>query len=328
MLNIVYAGSPDIAAVVLKELIDSGRVRIVAVLTNAPAAKGRHKTPVATPVADVARGAGLCVIEPEKLTEDVRNQIVGLNPDILVCFAYGKIFGPKFMALFPLGGINLHTSLLPKYRGSAPVPAAILAGENETGATVQRLAPKMDTGDILLQHKILLDGTETSEDVLQKLTWMGADMFFEVLMAIEEGSDCGIVQNEKDASYCDLLKKEDGLIDWTKGAVQICAQVRALYPWPGAFTCASGTALSIQRAQVFPNKDVFCVREGSVVGSSLPGTVLGVDKKYGILVQTGQGILAVQQLRKEGKKTMHWKDFINGTQNFAGTYCTNPVKSS
>jgi len=323
VLRVLYAGSPDISATVLKDLVDSGKVCIVGVLSNAPSAKGRHKTLESTPVVAVAHLENLCVIEPEKLDGSVREQIAALKPDIIVCFAYGKLFGPKFMALFPLGGINLHASLLPKHRGCAPAPAAILAGDSETGATVQRIAPEMDRGDILLQHTITLDGSENSEDILQSLTLMGTDMLLEVLVALESGKERAVAQKEADASYCTMLKKEDGLIDWTRTAVDVSAQVRAMYPWPGAFTYLDGALLSIHHAQVFDFVDSVYV-----AGHSVPGTVLGVDKECGILVQTGKGILAVQNLQKQGKKAMHWKDFINGMQNLIGACCTNSQNPS
>lgn len=319
MLRILYAGSPDISATVLKDLVDSGNVCIVGVLSNVPSAKGRHKTLEPTPVAAVAHSENLCLIEPEKLNASVREQIASLNPDIIVCFAYGKLFGPKFMALFPLGGINLHASLLPKHRGCAPVPAALLAGDSETGATVQRIAPEMDRGDILLQQTIKLDGTENSADLLQSMAEMGADMILNVLDALEGGKECAIKQNEADASYSTMLKKEDGLIDWTRTALEICAQVRALYPWPGAFTYLDTTLLSIHHAQVLAKTDTVFAEENSEVG-----TVLGIDKEYGILVQTGTGILAVQNLQKQGKKAMPWKDFMNGVRDLAGMRFINP----
>lgn len=329
MLNIVYAGSPDISATVLKGLIDSGKVCIVAVLTNAPSAKGRHKTPIQTPVANVATVAGICVIEPEKLDATVREQIASLKPDLLVCFAFGKIFGPKFMALFPLGGVNLHASLLPKHRGCSPAPAAILAGDSETGLTVQRIALAMDTGDVLLQHKIKLNGTENSADILHVSTVKGTDLFLDALAAIEDGTECVVQQDESAASYCTMFKKEDGLIDWTKSAVEICALVRAMYPWPSAFTCSEGILLSIHSAHVFDGASgANSCGDFSRSTQSIPGTVLSVDKEVGILIQTGNGILAVQNLQKQGKKAMNWKDFINGTRNFAGTCCTNPKKPS
>ncbi len=316
MLKIVYAGSPEISAKVLSDLVESKQAEIVCVLTNAPTAKGRHKTLDSTFVAKVAVESGLSVLEPEKLDAEVREKIENLKPDLLVCFAYGKIFGPKFMALFPKGGINLHTSLLPKYRGASPVPSAILAGDTETGSTVQRLAPEMDKGDILLQKKMALSGTENSIEVLDFLSGFGAEMIVDVLHQIEKGQEKPVRQDEEHASYCTVFKKEDGLINWESSAKDICAKVRALYSWPTAFTKLQDSILTIHEA---------CVFEGSEdIVQKTPGTIIGIDKKQGILIQTGQGILAVQNLQKQGKKAMDWKSFMNGAKNLEGQCCTNP----
>ncbi|WP_428770085.1 methionyl-tRNA formyltransferase [Treponema sp. HNW] len=328
MLKIVYAGSPDISAVLLKGLIDLNRVHIAAVLTNAPAPAGRSKTPLPTPVAALAYEKGLEVLEPEKLDASVRQRIAELKPDLLVCFAYGKIFGPKFLALFPKGGINLHPSLLPKYRGCAPVPAAILAGETKTGISVQRLALEMDCGDILAQKEIPLTGTETAAEVLSNAAVLAIPLVAEVIGQIEENREKAVVQDSSKACYCKSLVKTDALIDWTRSAEQICAQVRALQPWPGTYTCANGSKLYIHSASVYTGnlesaggkqRVVFCTDDKP----RMPGRVIGTDKDCGILIQTGDGVLAVQVLQRETKKAVHWKDFFNGCRNFGGTLCTN-----
>ncbi len=318
MLRIVYAGSPEISAKVLSDLIESKKVDIAFVLTNAPSAKGRHKALEQTPVAKVAIQAGLPVLEPEKLDAAVREQIEKAKPDLLVCFAYGKIFGPKFMGLFPKGGINLHTSLLPKYRGASPVPAAILAGETETGSSVQRIASEMDKGDVLLQKHMPLSGSENSVEVLNYLTGFGSEMILEVLAQLESGSEKPVVQKDEDASYCTVIKKEDGRIDWSQSAIEINAKVRAFYSWPTAFTTLQDSVLTIHEASVLIEDSVdFNIEKAK------PGTIIGIDKKNGIVIQTGNGLLAVQNLQKQGKKAMGWIDFINGAKNLEGLCCTN-----
>ena len=318
MLKILYAGSPEISATALQDLIDSKSVEIVGVLTNAPRAKGRNKTPTQTPVAQVANNAGIPVLEPEKLTEPERNQIAALNPDIIVCFAYGKIFGPKFMALFPKGGINLHASLLPKYRGASPVPAAILAGESVLGNTVQRIAQEMDTGDILLQKELQLNGTENSVEVLDTLTSYGAEMILQVLSNIENNCENPIPQDNSLASYCSIMQKEDGEINWNDSAFNIHSKIRAFYGWPTAYTGLDGTIVTIHNANIYNSIGTDYEND-----SNVPGTIIGVDKKAGILVKTGEGILSVQNLQKQSKKAMNFKDFINGMKNIQGMTCTN-----
>ena len=321
-MNILYAGSPDISAKVLEDLYllteNNPDFNIVGVLTNPPSAKGRHKELVPTEVAQIAIKYQLPVLEPEKLDAELREKVSALNPDILVCFAYGKIFGPKFMALFPQGGINLHPSLLPKYRGCAPVPAAILNQEEETGITVQKLALEMDSGDVLLQVKIPLDFTETSESLLNDAANRGGELFYKVLCDIKDGKEKGVPQDSSQASYCEMLKKEDGLIDWTKSAKEISAKIRAYYPWPSSFTMYKDLQLKIHRAKVFTGF-VDCFESTNLSTPVEPGTVLALDKKNGILIQTGEGILAVENLQLQAKKAMDYKDFLNGNKDFIGS---------
>ena len=321
-MNILYAGSPDISAKVLEDLYllteNCSDFNIVGVLTNPPSAKGRHKELVPTEVAQIAIKYQLPVLEPEKLDANLREKVSALNPDILVCFAYGKLFGPKFMALFPQGGINLHPSLLPKYRGCAPVPAAILNQEEETGITVQKLALEMDSGDVLLQVKIPLDFTETSESLLNDAANRGGELFYKVLCDIRDGKAKGVPQDSSQASYCEMLKKEDGLIDWTKSAKEISAKIRAYYPWPSSFTVYKDLQLKIHRAKVFTGF-VDCFESANLSTPVESGTVLALDKKNGILIQTGEGILAVENLQLQAKKAMDYKDFLNGNKDFIGS---------
>ncbi|MCR4791095.1 MAG: methionyl-tRNA formyltransferase [Treponemataceae bacterium] len=324
MLRIVYAGSPQIASLPLKGLLEDHSHKLVAVLTNPPSMKGRKGDLIPTPVESVARefneshpAEQIEILTPEHLDAQVREKIAELKPDILVCFAYGKIFGPKFMALFPQGGINLHPSLLPKYRGCAPVPASILNMDKESGITIQRVSQEMDAGNILLQTHFTIEKEDNSETILDKAADQGAELFLQVLNQIENKSVREIEQDSSKATYCGFLKKEDGKIDWSKSAAEIDAQIRAFYPWPGAFTFAMGNSLKVHRA---------CVYEGDLSAinmevSEQAGKVLGTDKKYGILVQTGNGILALQKIQWQTKKAMEWKDFLNGSRDFLSCTC-------
>ncbi len=322
-MRIVYAGSPDISAVPLEFLLKEKKHEVCAVLTNPPSMQGRSKELIPTPVALAAMkynescspGKAIPVLTPLKLDSSVRESISSLNPDILVCFAYGKLFGPKFLALFPKGGINLHPSLLPKYRGCAPVPAAILNRDSVTGITVQRLAQEMDSGDILLQNTITLDGRETAQTLLEKAAGMGGEMLSRVLTQIGEGTEKAVKQEHDSACYCTILCKNDGCIDWNQSAPDIDARIRAFTPWPGAFTTVQKTVLRIHEAFIYDKTDI-PESEGKP-----NGTILAVDKTKGILVKTGDGILVLTNLQWQAKKAMHWKDFINGTKNFIGLQC-------
>ena len=335
MLRIVYCGSPEIAALPLKELFEDKTHQIVAVITNPPSMKGRKGDLVPTPVEMVARdfqnqGNEVEILTPEKLDASVREKISALNPDILVCFAYGKIFGPKFLELFPRGAINLHPSLLPKYRGCAPVPASILNQDKITGITIQRLVQQMDAGDILLQKELPIEKDDNSETVLNKASSQGGKLFLEVLNQIENKTENPVPQDESLATYCRMLEKEDGRIDWSKSANEIDAKIRAFYPWPGAFTNVSENVLKIHSCEVFDQEKFETTNvtgaDGSVqklssISGKIPGTVLGVDKSCGILVQTGNGILVLKNLQWQAKKAMNWKDFMNGSKQFCHCIC-------
>ncbi len=332
MLRILYAGTPDFAALPLPEL--AAEHTIAAVLTNPPALRGRNSgglVPQPAPAALAAEklnaaapeGRRITILAPEKLTEEVRDSISALRPDIMVCFSYGKIFGPKFLSLFPLGAVNLHPSLLPRYRGASPVQTAILNGDRESGITVQRMAREMDAGDILLQVPFSFGETETSGEALQRVGACGGALFLDVLRQIETGTLNPLPQDSSAATYCSLLKKEDGVINWNHTAAHIDAQIRAFSPWPGTFTTVRrqgkpDALVHIHRASVYPD---------SAGQLPPPGTVIGIDKKAGILVQTGKGVLALQVLQWKTKKSLPWKDFLNGSADFIQAVLTNTVST-
>lgn len=326
MLSVLFAGSPECSVFALEEIARSHRV--VAVLTNPPAARGRSTELVPTPVEAAARrliekgliARGTPILTPTKITQDVRDAIALAKPDAMACFAYGKIFGPKTLALFPLGALNLHPSLLPRWRGCAPVPAAILARDAETGVTIQKMALEMDSGDILIQEKIPLDGRETAESLLDKAARIGAPLLAEALDSLERGTAVGIKQDEAKATYCAMLCKDDGEIDWNAKAVDIDARIRAFHPWPGAFTESGTQTLLIHAAHVYggtpPDRADRTDRADRAGAATGAGSVLGIDRKEGILVQTGEGILALECLQWRTKKPLDWKSFMNGSRDF------------
>ena len=230
---------------------------------------------------------------------------------LLVCFAYGHIFGPKFLAMFPMGGINLHPSLLPKYRGCTPVNAAILNGDKETAVTIQTLGVKMDEGDILAQQIIDLDGSETGQSLLENSANIGADLICQLL---KEASAAGKLPQgrpqEGQASYTGIITKEDGRINWSEPASVIEAKIRAYYPEPGCWCMENGLPLRILKAKVV---------SGENKSEDQPGQVLAFNKAQGIEIKTGQGSLFVLELQRQGKKSLNYKDFMNGARDFVGT---------
>jgi methionyl-tRNA formyltransferase len=324
-LRLFFAGSPGIAVPALEalaalELEAPARFELVGVLTNPDSPRGRSGKPEPTEVGAagarisenrLSRGLPpLALIKAPKLDVEARSAVAALRPGILVSFAYGRIFGPKFLSLFPLGGINVHPSLLPKYRGAAPIPAAILHRETETGISIQRLALEMDSGDVLAQEKIPLDGRETTETLSQRVAERAAPLLVKTLKALAEGSLIGSPQNHAEASYSAILTKEEGRIDWTLGAADIDARIRAFTPWPLCWTTLGMERLFILEA--FPGGGP----PGENSGPPAPGKVLGVDKQRGILVQTGEGVLAVTRLQYQAKKALDWRAFLNGARNF------------
>jgi methionyl-tRNA formyltransferase len=315
VLNILYAGSPEPSALVLDILLnDRGfteNCRITGVLTNPPSSHGRHKVLVPTPVEIRARSSNIVVFHPDHLNKESRDMVSSVAPDILVCFAYGHIFGPKFLGLFTYGGINLHPSLLPKYRGPTPVQQAILNMDTETGITVQKMAQETDAGDVLLQQKIKLDGTETTASLLEKSARLGAASLSEILIKTARTSELPpAVPQQGIPSYTQIVKKEDGCIDWSEPAEKIQAKIRAYTPEPGCYTVCRGMKLRILEAELVP---------GACDGTAESGIVVSCSKNDGILVKTGDGLLSLKTLQWQSKKPLCCKDFMNGARGFGGT---------
>ena len=217
----------------------------------------------------------------------------------------------KILNIFPKGGINVHPSLLPKYRGPSPIPAVILAGEQETGITIQKLALKMDAGDILAQKCYSLTGKETAASLSQTLSEQGAALLLSVVRAIENGTAQAWPQHDQEVSFCKLLHKQHGRIDWQKSAEYISRMIRAYDPWPGVYTEFKGKILFFQEGFVYTGQ---IAKAGHTAGE-----VLGVDKQHGILIHTNSGILCIRKLQLEFKKPLGWCDFLNGHKDFIGS---------
>jgi methionyl-tRNA formyltransferase len=299
-MRILFAGSPCIAVPSLEALGEAEGIELAGVLTNPDNPKGRGGKALPTEVGEAAalisrrfeeRGkAPFLVLKPAKLDASAREQVVALKPGLLVSFAYGRIFGPKFLALFPLGGINIHPSLLPQYRGPSPIQAAILNRDAATGITVQTLANEMDCGDILAQEQVPLTGRETAGALGEIMAQKARVLLPHVLAQIASGINRKPQDHDK-ASYCSLVSREEAIIDWRRSAVEIDAAIRAYNPWPLARTVHKGKDLYIIRASVYSGE------AAKIEGNGTPGAVLGIDKQAGILVQTGDGVLAVTELK-------------------------------
>lgn len=327
-MRILFAGSPAIAVPALEAVFalgaeSGGGFELAGLLTKADSPKGRSGKPEPSELAAAAGRLNAVfeaggktpvpIIKPEKLDAEARRQAAALEPDLLVSFAYGRIFGPKFLALFPLGGINIHPSLLPKYRGPTPIQAAILGRETETGVTIQKLALQMDSGDILAQQILPLDGRETAAGLSISAARKAAEMLPPALKGIAGGTIRARPQDQAGVSYCSLIAREAGLIDWTASSLEIDARIRAFDPWPLSWTTHGGRQLFILKAEPL------AAALAPDAAPALPGEVLGIDRRRGILVQTGEGILAVSALQYQAKKALEWKAFLNGVRDFTGS---------
>jgi methionyl-tRNA formyltransferase len=315
----LFAGSPAIAVPSLEALaglcLEDPAFRLVGLLTNPDARRGRGGKAAPSDVSAAAGALGVSPVQlkPEKIDAAVREAVAALAPDLLVSFAYGRIFGPRFLSLFPLGGINAHPSLLPRHRGATPIPAAILGRDRETGVSVQRLAPEMDAGDILAQERIPLTGRETTLSLSGIAAEKGAELLVRVIRDIELDRAVETRQNDDEATYCSVIGKDDGLIDWAQGAAELDAKIRAYTPWPLCRTAHRGQELYILEASPYEGA------AGSPRDAAAPGTVLAADGEAGILVQTGNGVLAVSRLQYAAKKALPWRDFLNGARDFVGS---------
>ena len=306
-MRILFAGTPQIAVPALRLL--ARQHEVCAVLCAPDAASGRNRHLIPPPAKSAAQELAIPVVQPDRIGSQARELVRPYRAELLVCVAYGRIFGPRFLSLFPRGGINLHPSLLPRHRGPAPIPAAILAGDVRSGVSVQALALEMDSGDIYAKREIELTGRETTGSLGVIAAQEGAELLAEVVTTIEKGTATPVPQNHADATFSRMISKDDGRIDWRASAIEIDRAVRAYLPWPLAHTRYNELTLNILETTPIPDGK----------SSVEPGTVVGVDKAAGILIQTGSGILSVQRLQLQNKRPLDWKSFLNGVRNFPGT---------
>ena len=318
-VKILYAGSPEPARRALEILFNNrsqSNFEIVGVLSNPPSSKGRHKALTPTPVASFALENNIPLFTPEHLNGEAREEISPLKADLLVCFAYGHIFGPKFLSLFPMGGINLHPSLLPKYRGCTPVNAAIINRDEETAVTIQTISLAMDEGDIIAQKKVKLNFTETSESLLNYSAEEGAKLISEILLEISDKSTLPEGKKQTgEPSYTSVITKNDGKIDWSESCSCIEAKIRGYYPEPGCWCMDNDQTLRILKASMLNDDD----DKAKEYKDEKAGKVLAYIKSEGIYIKALNGILVVTELQKQGKKAMNYKDFMNGAKDFVGT---------
>jgi len=297
-MRIVFMGTPDIAAICLKKLLTDG-FQVVGVYTQPDRPKGRGMKMIYSPVKEVALARNIPVFQPENFREEETvRQLAELKPDVCAVVAYGRILPQKVLDIPAKGCINIHASLLPQYRGSAPYQWAVLDGCRETGVTAQYMALQMDAGDVIDTEKIPIGENETAGQLLDRLAVLGADLLSRTMGRLEAGEVAGTPQEEDKVSFAPMLDKSMCPIDWNKTAQQIHNQVRGLHPWPVATTELAGTKFKIHETVI-------------AQGSGAPGTILALTKT-GLLVACGEGAVEIRSLQAEGGKRMPAPDYFRG----------------
>ena len=310
-MRIVFMGTPDFAVPSLKALAGAGH-EIVGVFTQPDKPKNRGMKLQPPPVKELALALGLPVYQPAKMRDgEALGILQELKPELIAVAAYGKILPVDILELPRLGCVNVHSSLLPKYRGAAPINWAVLNGEDETGVTIMYMAEGMDTGDILAQAKTPIDINENAAQLFDRLAEMGAELLVETVKNLEAGTVRRVPQDDALSSHAPMLSREQSPMDWDKTARQLHDQVRGLYPWPAATAALDGIRCKILRTAL----------SGETTNKA-PGTVLQADKK-GLRIACGDGgVLDILELQPDGKKAMAAPAFLLGHPIPAGTVLT------
>ena len=304
MLKTIFMGTPDFAATALNALIASPH-EISFVISQPDAQKNRGKKIMPTPVKEAALAAGLTVMQPEKLRTDAETiaAIKEAKPDVIVVAAYGQILSKEILEIPRFGCINIHGSILPKYRGAAPIQRAVIDGEEETGVTIMQMGEGLDTGDMLKVARTRVE-RKTSEELYIELAKLGAGLMLEVLTELEEGRATLTKQDDSKATYAHMLFKKDGELDFTKPAVVLERLIRG---YTGAYTYMGGEVFKVWSADVLEDK-----------AAAAPGTVIGTGKE-GIKVACGEGVLLLKEVQAAGKKRMPAGEYLRGKQIPDGT---------
>ena len=310
-LKIVFIGTPEIGAIVLEKLIEGGYAPVL-VVASPDKKVGRKQIITPPPVKKAAQKHDIPVLQPEKI-KDITQKIQSVNPDLIVVAASSYIIPKEILDIPKHGSLNVHPSLLPRWRGPSPVQFTILNGDEKAGVTIMKISEKLDAGPIVFQKEIALEGKETNVQLHGKLGEAGGELLVEVIPKWIKGEIKPENQDEKAATYSKILKKEDGRIDWKKTAQDLERQIRAFSPWPGSFTFwqreKKQIKIEILKARAYENS----AAEKYPTGKTL------VAPQNHLCVQTGKEFLVVESLQMEGKKEMNSEDFIRGFSDFIGT---------
>ena len=306
-MRVVFMGTPDFSVPTLEKIIEAGH-EVIGVVTQPDKAKGRGKKVLFPPVKETALAHNLPVYQPRRARDpEIIEEMKTLNPDVMVVVAFGQILPKAILDIPKYGCINVHASLLPKYRGAAPIQWAVIRGEKVSGVTTMQMDVGLDTGDMLLKKEVLLDEEETGGSLHDKLSTLGGNLLIETLEKIEAGDIHPEKQDDSQAGeYARMLDKNLGRIDFSMPAAEIERLIRGLNPWPSAFTSYNGKTMKLWKAKA------------DNCGQGVPGQVIHVDKNS-FTVQTGQGTLQILELQMEGKKRMDAGAFLRGCPLETGT---------
>jgi methionyl-tRNA formyltransferase len=303
-MRLIYMGTPAFAVEPLRALVAAGH-DIAGVVTRTDKPAGRGRTVAAPPVKRIAQGLGIAVFQPKRVRDpEFIDVLRKLAPEAIIVAAYGQILPKEILTLPKFGCINIHASLLPAYRGAAPINWAIIRGEQETGNTIMLMDEGMDTGAILMQERIPIGAEDTASTLTEKLATLGAKLIVSALPLLSSGTITPVSQDGSKATMAPLLKKGDGLIDWGRSAREIHNRVRGLSPWPGAYSELDGKIVKI-------------ITTGVLDGAGEPGMLYGKDKNT-LVAGTGTGLLNILSIQPEGKKPMTAGEFMRGHRGVIG----------
>lgn len=308
-LSVVFAGTPEFSATVLESLCKKSDHKLLAVYTQPDRRAGRGRTLRPSAVKVAAQTLDIPVYQPATLSDvQTQEQLAGLGADIMVVVAYGLILPQVVLDMFPHGCVNVHASLLPRWRGAAPIQRAILAGDEETGVTIMQMDAGLDTGDMLAKAAVPIGAQDTAEDVHDRLALAGSELLLHCLDDIADGLSVGQVQDPDLACYAEKLKKQEGLLQWQQAAPVLHRLVRAFTPWPGAFTVFEGANLKVLQVELLAEQT-----------DAEPGLILRASAE-GIDVACGQGVLRLLKIQLPGGKPLAAKDFLNARQQVRAGY--------
>ena len=326
-MRLIFCGTPQFAVPTLKHLLAKPDFEVIAVITQPDRPRGRGQQVSVSPVKEVALAANLPVHQPEKVrAPEVQQLLERLTPDVIVIIAYGQIIPARLLSIPKHGWINLHASLLPKYRGAAPINWAIANGEMRTGLTTMRIDAGMDTGEILLQREMEIGPAETAPELAARMSEAGAPLMQETLRGLAAGTIVPQQQSQAEATVAPILKKEDGRIDWSRPAQEIYNRMRGLAPWPGAYTTFRGQSCHLWGEPVVDPNSVpagLLDSPSFVAARAVPGTLVGAKNDW--FVSCGNAtLLRLQSVKLEGRKQVSASEFANGAHLKPGERFGNP----